>query len=243
MKRIMIILAAALSLAFTGCYQNAVAQTGERVMRSFDLRGFNAVEVSGDFIVELSQGPYSVSLDVPEAFEPYLKVGVKDGELKIGYKDMPMKASRLFKRSDYRTLAKVSLPHPEELNLSGACTLTALDLDCTNLAVDLSGAGKMEISGKFGQLTLDCSGASECTLSGSAKLFKLDCSGASRIKAEELVCRKADIELSGASSTSVCATKELDIDCSGASKLAYKVEDDTIVRYESSGASKITRIK
>lgn len=236
-------LAAALLLAFTGCTLSADAQTGERVMRSFDLRGFSAVEVSGDFIVEVAQGPYSVSLDVPEAMEPYLKVGVKNGELEIGYKNMPVKVSRLFRRSDYRSVAKVSLPDPEEIDLSGACTLTAQDLDCKNLSVDLSGAGRMEISGRFGQLTLDCSGASECTLSGSAKLFSLDCSGASKIFAEELECRKAGIELSGASSTTVCAKEELDIECTGASKVAYKVEDDTIVRIESSGASKITRIK
>ena len=243
MKKIILILAAAFSLAFTGCNLNAIAQTGKRVMRTCDVRGFNSVEVSGDFIVEVSQGAYSVSLDIPEELEPYLKVVVKDGELGIRYQNIPVKLSRLFNRSDYRSVASISLPELEELDISGACALTASDLKCSNLSVSLSGACKAELSGKFGQLAMDCSGASECSLSGTAKLFRLECTGASKTLAEDLVCRKAEAKLTGASTTIVCATKELDINCTGAGKVQYRVEDDTIVRVESSGASKITRIK
>ena len=243
MKKIILILAAVFSLALTGCNFNAFAQTGERVMCSYDLRAFNAVEISGDFIVEVSQGAYSVSLDIPKELESYLKVAVKDGVLSVRYKDIPVKLSRIFSRSDYRTVAKVSLPEVEVLDISGACALTASDLKCSNLSVSLSGACKAELSGKFGQLAMDCSGASECSLSGTAKLFQLECTGASKTLAEDLVCRKAEAKLTGASTTIVCATKELDINCTGAGKVQYRVEDDTIVRVESSGASKITRLK
>jgi hypothetical protein len=92
-------------------------------------------------------------------------------------------------------------------------------------------------------LEIDCSGASRGDISGNAKIFRLEVSGASRIDAENLLCNKAELDISGASRASVNALDRLEIDCSGASSVAYKIKDDTLLQAESSGASNLTRIR
>ena len=239
MKKFLLILAAVMTLGITLFAQT---RTGSRAAKAYDLQGFNAIEVSGDFKVNVNQGPYNVMLDVPEELESYLKVFVKDGELKIYYNNPPMKIKRLLEREDYISIAKISLPDVEEIEVSGASRLVAKGLRAANLSIDCSGASRFDLDGEFGRLGIDCSGASKGVVIGKAKIAELDASGASSIDALELVARKAVMDASGASKSTVNAVDRLEIDCSGASSARYKVEENTIVRVESSGASSIKRL-
>lgn len=212
-------------------------------MRNYALREFTALQVSGNFIVEVNQGDFSVSLDVPEDMERYLNVSVKDGELIIGYEHMPFKLRRLVELKKYKSIAKIVLPQPEEISVSGATKLVAKDIKAVNLSIGCSGASNLDVSGEFGQLEVDCSGACNSRFSGTARILDLSLSGAGKTDALDLVCNNAKLETSGASASAVYATDRLQIDCSGASKVSYKIEDGTRLEVESSGASKISRIR
>ena len=244
MKKLALIALAALSLTLTSCVfnVNASTQTGERSAKEYSLRGFNSLEVSGDFIVNVAQGPYNVFLDIPAEFEQYLHFHIHDKKLHLSYENVPVKLRRLLNRKDFRSVANISLPDVKGIDVLGACDLKAIGLDVRELDIDCQGACKMEVEGSFGDLDVECSGATSLLLSGNAESFEVDCEGASKVKAAELICEKASVELNGASYASVRAIEHLDLECNGASKIEYKVEDDTIVRIESSGASKIVRV-
>ena len=236
MKKIFLLLFTAFAFLFVSC--SSYAQSGERIKMSYNFKDFNSIDISGNFQVELSQGQYSVFVDIPEEFEPYLKVKLRDGELHIYYNKLPFKLRYLIGRGGWFSIAKIS-----EIELSGASSLDAQDLKSSNLSIDCSGASKVDVSGDFGMLVIDCSGASRGDISGEAKIFRLEVSGASRIDAEKLLCNKAELDVSGASRASVNALDRLEIDCSGASSVAYKIKDDTLLQAESSGASNLTRIR
>jgi hypothetical protein len=241
MRKIFLLLFTAFALLFVSC--SGFAQSGERIKMSYNFVDFNSIDISGNFQVELSQGKYSVFVDIPEEFEPYLKVKLRDGELHIYYNKLPFKLRYLIGRRGWFSIAKISLPKIEEIELSGASSLDAQDLKSSNLSIDCNGASKVDVSGDFGMLEIDCSGASRGDISGNAKIFRLEVSGASRIDAENLLCNKAELDISGASRASVNALDRLEIDCSGASSVAYKIKDDTLLQAESSGASNLTRIR
>lgn len=241
MKKTILLLFSALAFLFGSC--STTVPSGERISKSFDFASFNSIDISGNFEVELSQGEYSIFVDVPKEFEPYLRVRLHEGELNIYYDQTPMKLSRIIGSNGWFSVAKISLPKIEEIEISGASSLNAQGLKSSNLSIDCSGASRLDVSGDFGMLEIDCSGASRGNVSGEAKIFSLELSGASRFDAEDLLCNKVELELSGASRVSVNALERLDIDCSGASRVDYKIQDDTILQAESSGASKLTRIR
>lgn len=237
MKKLSLILAAVLIAA-----GSLAAQTVERTTKEYKLKGFNAIDVSGNFQVNVKQGAYSVKLDIPEELVDYIEVVVKNEELKIYYRKMPAKIKNVFGRDKRTTIVDISLPQVEDMSISGAGELIALDLESSNLDVSCSGASKVSISGEFGALDLDCSGASKGIVSGNAVKFKLDASGASSVDALELQSISASVDASGASKASVSVSERLILKATGASKIDYRSNDDTMLQVNSSGASSIKKL-
>lgn len=129
-----------------------------------------------------------------------------------------------------------------DMECSGASSMKA-DLDCGDAEINLSGASRGDIFGNFTELDIDCSGASKAIVEGSAKEAQYEAAGASSIKAENMVCEKVNVELSGASGCRVNATRYLDVECSGASSCKYVDNGDIIIKYNGNRSSSLNRIK
>jgi hypothetical protein len=67
--------------------------------------------------------------------------------------------------------------------------------------------------------------------------MKLDASGASKFNALEFVAKDADLDVSGATSVRVNASKTLNVEASGASSVRYRGTPS--VRSDASGASSV----
>lgn len=137
----------------------------------------------------------------------------------------------------------ITMPTLYELNISGACQCRMDGFQSNNeLTVKLSGASHLELSrmitGNFktnvsgasnlagditigGDAMLEISGASRVELSGSGNNARLELSGASQSRLASLTLLKVGVNLSGASSTQLNVTNNLDINLSGASRLEY----------------------
>ena len=116
-------------------------------------------------------------------------------------------------------------------------TLKSLD------EIDLSGASKILVKGaQLDDLEVDLSGASQAVISGRCKSLDADVSGASKFAAEDFVCTDIELDLSGAAQAAINATKVIEAETSGVSKLAIHGKAESIA-HESSGLSNTVYIE
>ena len=107
-----------------------------------------------------------------------------------------------------------------EIEVSGAGSMTYSG-DSEKLEAYMSGASSFDCNGKFNTCDIKCSGASKAQISGKGHYGDFDCSGASRIDAEDFSVKKAEVELTGASSLKINVSDELQYNVSTASKMTY----------------------
>jgi hypothetical protein len=221
-----------------------------------DYIGFNRLEVSHVFDVDITQGEeYSVVLRVDEEFLDYIDVSKRGNTLDIdlddkynyNYKEGLLEASITMPELLYirqSGASKVSIDGFDssdrfEADLSGASTLTG-DLGAGDVKLGLSGTSKL--SGKYNvkNVDLDVSGASKVSLSGSGTDLGLDASGNSILDLSDFMVEDAAIAVSGASEAVVNANGLIDADASGASRVIYLGDGET-GDVSTSGASTIQR--
>lgn len=187
-----------------------------RATKSYELKGFTAVAVSGAWDLRVTEGSrYVVSVSVPEDMLSSLDVHAGGGLLHIGLKPGTVLTNR-------RLAAMISMP--------------SLD------RIQLSGANRASISGFTGdRLIVECSGAASIAGSGAGyRRVRIDASGASSVKFRDLPTRNADVHLSGAGQAELTMTGgELTGQLSGAGKVNYwgTVSKQTI---ETSGIASVS---
>lgn len=204
MKQILTLFAATL-LALLPAAAATVSEPDAVMMetRSFDLPGFDAIEVSWIYQVELAQSPaQSVEVEAPDFVMPYLQVKVRNSTLILDTSGLPRDIRRKVERENYSVRAVVSLPAISKVEMSGASRLFAVGAFQSNsFRMELSGASSMKgLQMSADRATLQCSGASKFQMKGELMDVKADLSGAS----------KGDLESNGLN---------LNLDLSGSAKL------------------------
>jgi hypothetical protein len=200
---------------------NVKIDIGEHVSGSGNVRterrdatGFNNVEVSGIFQVEIVAGKeYSVEVQADDNIVPLIRTDVEGDTLEIR---LDQKVS-----THNEMIVRITAPNIEKVQTSGASKLSA------------SGISNDEFS-------LDTSGASKIALAGTTQHLNIDVSGASNIDAEALNAIRADIDASGASKIAVSVSGELHSSASGASRIVYTGDPKTIDNHQS-GAGSVSR--
>jgi len=215
----------------------SITGSGIVVTQEFDLSGFDQVEVSNAFDVEISQGDqFSVVVRVDENVAEYLDVFKQGTTLRIGLKP------HIYSMGNVGPLeAEVTMPRLTGLEASGASGVSVTGFKSTEgLSVEVSGASSLRGDIEAGGVTVDVSGASDVELSGSGGDLVMDVSGAGTADLADFQVGDASIEASGASSATVNVSGRLDAEASGASRILY-LGNPTLGRIESSGASTIER--
>lgn len=187
------------------------------------MTGFNSIEVSGAINLFLSQGneeAVAVSAGDQELLER-IKTEVRDNVLYIRFDGKGLSWNRNWQNNKIK--AYVTFTNLKKLEASGASNIKITNqLKLSDFKVELSGASDITGEGSFTNLQLSLSGASECKLSGSSDKANIICSGASSIKAYDLKCENAKVDVSGAASVRITVNKEISARASGASSIAYK---------------------
>lgn len=200
---------------YSGCYidigvpGSGVASTEKRTVDEF-----TGIDLSGAGTVNVTCGQVqSVSVTVDDNLQDVITTEVANGVLKIG------------STQSYSTKAgltiDITMPTLKKLEASGACNATIENCETEQLDLDISGAGKLIVSGKVEQVNLDLSGAGSVDLS-------------------ELAAKKAKIDMSGAAKATVNASDELAVEISGVGKVSYL--GDPVVKKQLSGLGKVVKV-
>lgn len=198
---------------------------------------FRSVEVRGaiSLFVRMDSSN-SVSIEAEDNLQEYIETRVDGGKLIIGTRNG-------FNLNPTRTIkAYVTAPYFEELEASGACSITSESLLTSDkhMEIDISGASKGRVELRCPSVSADLSGASNIRLSGETRDLSLGASGSSRIDAIDLLAENVEVDLSGASHATVFSSVSLDVDASGASDVKYRGEGR--LTSETSGASSVKKI-
>lgn len=211
------------------------------VTTSYDLGGFDGIDASWVYKIDLTQSPnYAVQVDAPDFVVPYLRVEMTGDRLKLGVLPLPKDVQK--KMSNAAIVARISMPELSMLMLSGAtrfrangkfpsrkgqfrmemngaANLISLEVQANSAKIDCSGATRFNLKGEFDTMDIILSGAVEGLLAATSKKVFLNMSGASDMNMD-LDAETVDLGNSGASNLSL-AGKALKVKAegSGASKI------------------------
>lgn len=190
-----------------------VKGSGNIVTDRREVAKFSSIEVSGAFIVEaVAQKESSVEVEGDDNLLQYIRTEVRDGRLEVS-------SEKSFSTGG-RIKIRISAPNIENVDLSGASTLTLADVKNESLRLESSGASKIRISGETGK-------------------FDVEMRGASKLDASDLKATDVSVDSSGASTANVFVSGELRADLSGASRVNYSGSPKNVVK-EVSGASSVS---
>jgi hypothetical protein len=206
--------------------------SGDVVTEEFPLTGFDKVDVSHAFRVDITQNnTFSVSVSIDDNLVEHLRVEKSGTTLKIG----------LAPNRDYvatHPTAEVTMPELTGLEMSGGSRGTITGFESTiGLSIDLSGASSLEGDIEAGDSLVDLSGGSDLTLTGSGQDLTIDASGGSDGDLADFLVADANVDASSASTVTVNASGTLNVDASSASHVYYLGSPTLGTIDESSGAS------
>jgi hypothetical protein len=233
--RIPILLVVAALLA--GCGTVSLTGSGNVVTQEEAITGFDRVDVSQGFQVDVSQGDtFRVVIRVDDNVAEHLDVSKKGNTLKIG-----LRSRRSYRLKNATLEAEVTMPTLVWLDLSGGSRVTITGFTSTeDFNADLSGGSHLGGDMEAGDANFDLSGGSHLTLSGSAQDLKLDASGGGQIDLGDFSVVDANVEMSGGGRATVNASGRLDVDASGGSHVTY-VGSPTLGNIDTSGGSSVER--
>lgn len=180
-----------------GAVTNAAAGDNEKITRNLDLTGFDRIEISGVYEMNVQVGSdYSIELSGPENEMERVEASVKNGVLILDQRDRKRGEKRRRLKNRKGIDAVITLPSLAGLEVSGVVDGEITGIDSDRFDLDISGVGDMEIAGECGTLDADVSGVGD-------------------LEAENLQCRSVTVDVSGVGSASVYASEEVDAEVSG----------------------------
>jgi hypothetical protein len=173
-----------------------LAAKNDHVTKKLDLTGFEKIDISGVYELDVQVGPdFSIELSGDEDEMELVEASVKNGVLRLGRAERKRRGFGI--NRDHDSLeATITLPALTALEVSGVVDGRISGIDAERFDVDISGVGDMELEGECGELDADVSGVGD-------------------LDAEELECRSVDVDVSGVGSASVFASEEVDARISG----------------------------
>ena len=208
---------------------------GERTTKTYTLEPYSKIDISGGYEVSLVPSEsHEVILKVDENLVDEIKIYVRGNRLIIESERMLHSPEGI----------KLEIPayNISELTSSGASNISSYDpIKSDNLAIQLSGAGKIDLQLDVVEVSIELSGAALVYLEGMAQRLDVDMSGAGSLEADEFEVVDCDIEISGVGSALVNVSGKLDAQVSGLGKVSY-VGNPKSVRGDVSGVGNIDKV-
>jgi hypothetical protein len=199
--------------------------------------GFSAVALLGSGEVVLTQGATEgVTVEADDNLLQYVRTDVRGGTLELGFDDAGWR-ERYQPSRPIRFL--VSLRTVSALDLAGAGSLTATQLDAEALTLALNGAGDITLAGLAAEtLRASLSGTGNIALAGRVDGQEVQLSGAGDYQAGDLESQHAEVALSGTGEITLWVRQALDVTLSGTGAVNY-FGQPTLGRREITGVGDI----
>lgn len=167
------------------------ASAGDKSEKTYDYSDFERIKISGVYEITVRNGEdYAIKLSGKEQALARATIKVENNTLYLGHK----------KQSSFRgkksLSAVVSLPSLHKIDVSGVVDGIVHDIDSDDFHVEVSGVGDLKMNGRCDTLYAELSGVGD-------------------LNAKALVCRAADVRVSGVGDASVYASETLKAHVSG----------------------------
>ncbi len=254
----LVIVISILTLAI-GCgygFGPTVTGSGKLAAWDFNYRDFTKIEAGYAFSIDVVKADsYLVRVTIDDNLYEHLDIS-KQGDtlylrLKPNYNYANVTQQATISLPDLKKLglsgasqadigSGFSSSHAVDFDLSGASKVNIDNMKARNTNFGLSGASKASGNIEMVSGTFDLSGASSLELEGIANDVDIQASGASHVELADFSVVDADINLSGASDTTIYASGRLDGNLSGASRITY-LGNPTLGSVSASGGSTISQ--
>ena len=188
----------AVSVLAIGIATTAAAKDSDKITRNLDLAGFDRIEISGVYEMNVAVGAdYSIELSGPQDEMDWVEASVKNGVLILDQRDRERgEKRRRWHNSREGIDAVITLPSLIGVDVTGVVDGEISGIDSERFDIDISGVGDVDLDGECGTLDADVSGVGD-------------------LEAKDLQCRVVSVEVSGVGSASVYASEEVDAEVSG----------------------------
>lgn len=218
----------------------SIATSAQQITKSFIANDFSGITASNIFDIELTKsGVESVVVIADKEVMQYVEAKVVMGQLNLNLNTYSMPRSL---KKDLKSIkVKINMKHELSwLSLSGASTLVSsssfkpetfkgqvsgassvsgLDLVCESAKISLSGASNISMKGKINVADYEFSGACTAVINQDVTNLSVECSGASKMDLTGRIS-KMEAEISGAASVKLRGTGDyMEAEVTGASKL------------------------
>lgn len=204
--------------------------------RSFDIKGYDEVEVAGAFNVDVNYADdYKTVLKGPERLLDEVDVSITNDQLTVSKQEG---VGDIFDDGTVKVILET--PELEALDLKGAGQSSITGLSGKSFDITLAGATESDVNISYDKVTTEVLGASSLHLVGSGKSLNAEVLGASTMNAKGYDVTDAELEVAGSSEAWVNATTNLKAEVLGASELKYSGEPD--IDSETAGFSSIEQM-
>ena len=218
----------------------SIAASAQQISKSFIANDFSGITASSIFDIELTKsGVESVVVIADKEVMQYVEAKVVMGQLNLNLNTYSMPRSMKkdlksikVKINMKRELSWLSLSGASDLvssssfkpatfkgQVSGASSVSGLDIECESAKISLSGASDISLKGKVNLAEYEISGASTAIINQDITNLSVECSGASTMNITGRVIN-LEAEISGAAGLKLKGTGDnMEVEVTGASKL------------------------
>jgi hypothetical protein len=187
------------------------------------LESFHAIRIRGVADVALVQGT-TPSIRIETSGNVPAVAQVERGTLVISSGGNQRDWRRWFLDREPKTRPKVTITFTDldRIAISGNVEAHATALRVPKLAIEVSGAGTLDLRGlDVEELRIEGSGSVKANVAGRATAQRIEISGAGEYEAADLASERAQVDVSGAGNVVVNAAKSLAVSISGAGQVSY----------------------
>jgi len=167
------------------------------VTKSVDLEGFDRIDISGVYDLDVRVGPdFSIELSGPDYEMERVQASLRGNVLELDQRDRERGDKRRWRNKRKGVNAVVTLPSLVGLDVSGVVEGAISGISAETFELEISGVGDMELDGECGSLRAEVSGVGD-------------------LDADAFECRSVHIAVSGVGDASVYAREAVEARVSG----------------------------
>lgn len=201
------------ALMLSACSVAESTPAGSVGSRSYDVSGFDKVELAGSDNVRVVSGPaFSVQATGPEATLERLKIEVEGSTLSIGRK----RQWAMGWGGDDNALITVTMPLIKAASVAGSGDMAVDRVETREFEASLAGSGNLSIlSAQVEKLEVSVAGSGDVSLAGIAKTIDVSLAGSGNVKAKDVSATDASISIAGSGNVDARASGSAAISIAG----------------------------
>lgn len=176
----------------------AIEGSGTLVAEERAVEDFDQVALAGGMQLYIRVGlPHRVVLHADDNLQQHIRTETEGGELQIRFEESV--------DSDHTLRADIDVPTLRGIDIAGSSNLTVIGVEGQQLAIDIAGSCRGEVSGWVDTL-------------------KVDIAGSGRLNTLELEAKHVSIDIAGSGRVQAHATETLNVDVAGSGNVTYRGE-------------------